>query len=234
MTEPVVGALAARGFQGPLSRKSLAFYRVVRVVFMGFFRIWLRLEVVGKDKAPETGGFVLVAGGHRSILDTGIVAAASQRTLRYMGAEKYFAAPGLGWFLRSAGGFPVERTATDRDALRLSEEVLSRGEPLVVFAEGTRFSGPVVQPFQQGAAFLACRAQVPVLPVGMGGAERAWPKGQKFIRPSKVVVVVGEPMMPPAPTDGRRVKRSAVRAFNDELQIRVQELFDDAQRRAGS
>jgi len=228
----VASSLAIRGFQGPQSRKSQAFYRLVLVVFMSFFRLWLRLEVRGAT-APSSGGFVLAAGGYRSILDTGVVASATKRTPRYMGAEKYFAAPVLGWFLRSVGGFPVERTATDRDALRLSEEVLASGEPLVIFPEGTRFSGPIVQPFQQGAAFLACRAQVPVVPVGMGGTERAWPKGRKFIRPSKVVIVVGEPMYPPAP-DGARVKRSAVRAFNDELHARIQELFDEAQIRAGA
>jgi 1-acyl-sn-glycerol-3-phosphate acyltransferase len=191
------------------------------------------MEVRGRELVPERGGFILAAGGHRSILDTGVVAGVTKRTLRYMGAEKYFAAPGLGWFLRSVGGFPVERHATDRDALRLSEDVLQRGEPLVIFPEGTRFSGPEVRPFQQGAAFLACRAQVPVVPVGMGGTERAWPKGNKYIKPTKVVLVVGEPMVPPARVDGKRVKRSEVKAFNDALHRRIQALFDEAQSLAG-
>ncbi len=225
--------LADRGFQGPLSPASRRFYRVVRVVFMAFFRLWLRLDVKGIENAPTEGAFILAPGGHRSILDTGVVAGSTRRTLRYMGAETYFAAPGLGWFLRSVGGFPVERGTSDRDALRLSEEVLARGEPLVIFPEGTRYSGPVVQPLQQGAAFLACRTQVPIVPLGMGGTERAWPKGSKFIRPTKVALVVGQPMMPPVPEDGKRVKRSAVSAFNDELHAEIQRLFDEAQARVG-
>lgn len=225
--------LAGQGFSGPLSRSSRWFYQATRVVFMSFFALWLRLEVVGRQHVPETGGFILAAGGHRSILDTPVVARTSRRTFRYMGAEKYFQVPGLSWFLRSVGGFPVQRDATDRDALRLSQEVLAGGEPLVIYPEGTRFSGPEVQPLQQGAVFLACRAQVPIVPVGLGGTERAWPIGGRFIRPSKVVLVVGEPMMPPIPEDGKRVKRSAMKAYNEELHERLQELFNQAQARAG-
>lgn len=226
--------LASLGFTGPLSRSSRWFYRGTRVVFMAFFRTWCRMVVTGSGNVPSTGGFILAAGGHRSILDTPIVAGTSTRILRYMGAEKYFDVPGLSWFLKSVGGFPVQRDATDRDALRLSEEVLANGEPLVIYPEGTRFSGPVIQPLQQGAAFLACRAQVPIIPVGMGGAERAWPKGGRFIRPTKVALVVGEPLVPPVPDDGKRVKRSAVRAYSDQLHDRLQELFDEAQELAGA
>lgn len=225
--------LAQQGFTGPLPRSSRWFYRATRIVFMAFFAVWLRLSVDGEEHVPSAGGFILAAGGHRSILDTPVVAKTSTRIFRYMGAEKYFEVPGLSWFLRSVGGFPVQRDATDRDALRLSEEVLASGEPLVIYPEGTRFSGPEVQPLQQGAAFLACRAQVPIVPVGLGGTERAWPKGARFIRPTKVVLVVGEPLVPPVPEDGKRVKRSAMKAYNDQLHAELQRLFDLAQERAG-
>jgi 1-acyl-sn-glycerol-3-phosphate acyltransferase len=226
--------LASLGFTGPLSRSSRWFYQATRVVFVAFFRTWCRMTVTGSENVPPTGGFILAAGGHRSILDTPIVAGTSKRILRYMGAEKYFDVPGLSWFLRSLGGFPVQREATDRDALRLSEEVLASGEPLVIYPEGTRFSGSVIQPLQQGAAFLACRSQVPIIPVGMGGTERAWPKGGRIIRPTKVALVVGEPLVPPVPSNGKRVKRSAVRAYSDQLHTRLQELFDEAQGLAGA
>lgn len=226
--------MADLGSRGrPLSRLSRWFYRATRALFMSFFAIWLRLSVTGREHVPQTGGFILAPGGHRSILDTPVAAATSTRIYRYMGAEKYFQIPGLSWFLRSVGGFPVQRDATDREALRLSQDLLASGEPLVIYPEGTRFSGPEVQPLQNGAAFLACRAQVPIVPVGLGGTERAWPKGGRFIRPSKVCLVVGEPLVPPIPEDGKRVKRSAMKAYNEQLHARLQELFDEAQERAG-
>lgn len=210
-----------------------AAYRVLRALVAGVFRVWLRLSVRGQDHVPSTGGFILAPGGHRSILDTPLAAQAGTRVLRYMGAENYFAIPGLGLFLRSMGGFPVERSMTDRLALRLSEEVLRNGEPLVVFPEGTRQEGPIVQPLKEGAAFLACRARVPIVPVGIGGAARAMPKGARWVRPSRVAIVVGEPIHPPARVEGERVKRSTVRAVNDELHQRLQTLFDEAQIIAG-
>ncbi len=227
--DPLADALAA-ATMGPAAR---LVYRGLRSALSGVLRILLRLTVIGQEHVPATGGFVLAPGGHRSILDTPLASQAGSRVLRYMGAETYFAIPGLGLFLRAMGGFPVERSMTDRLALRLSEEVLRNGEPLVVFPEGTRQEGPIVRPLKEGAAFLACRAGVPIVPVGIGGAARAMPKGARWIRPTKVVLIVGEPIHPPQRADGERVKRSTVRAVSDELHERLQELFDEAQIRAG-
>lgn len=214
----------------PASRR---FYAVARMLVLAWMNVWFRIEVHGAANVPARGGFVLAPGAHRSILDTPLVGAVSPRMLRYMGAEKYFAAPGLGWFLRAVGGFPVERELADRKALRLSESVLADGEPLVVFAESTRGSGPIIGDLKEGAAFLACRVGVPILPVGIGGAERAMPIGGRFIRPAKIVLVIGSPLVPPASAGVERVKRSEVRALTIELGTRLQELFDEAQIRAG-
>ncbi len=211
------------------SRASKAFYEAIRRAAMAIFRRGFDLQVRGLEHVPAEGGFVLAPGGHRSIIDTPVVAASSPRMLRYMGAENYFAKPGLGWFLRSVGGFPVERASTDRAAMRIAQAVLEAGEPLVVFPESTRFSGPTVQPLKEGAAFLAARARVPIVPVGIGGAEAAWPKGQRLPRRASMALVIGEPIAPPERGDGERVKRSTIRSMTAQLHVRLQELFDEAQ-----
>lgn len=221
------------GHDVAMSARARFAYRNIRALLGAASRAWLRVEVHGGENIPDTGGFILAPGGHRSILDTPMASLASSRVLRYMGAETYFKMPILGSFLRSAGGFPVERSATDRAAMRIAEELLANGEPLVVFPEGTRQSGPLIQPLKQGAAFLACRADVLIVPVGVGGAERAMPKGRKYARPSKVVLIVGEPIVPPAREPGQRVKRSAIQSLSDDLSDRLQELFDQAQILAG-
>jgi len=213
-----------------------AMYRALRGLLLGVCKVWFRLSVTGTDNIPTEGGYILAPGGHRSILDTPIASLTGPRTLRYMGAETYFNTPGLGWFLRAMGGFPVERSMTDRAALRASEAVLTRGEPLVVFPEGTRQHGPDIQPLKEGASFLACRAGVPIVPVGIGGTERALPKGARIARPRKVAVVVGRPLYPPAKEAGEstRVKRSSVRELSAQLRSTLQLLFDEAEHQAGS
>src|SRR4029077_15075679 len=100
--------------------------------------------------------------------------------------------------------------------------------------EGTRQSGPVVCEMFDGPAYVACRAQVPILPVGLGGTEAAMPKGQRMPPPRQLTIVVGRPIAPPPPTDRGRVSRHAVKALTAQLRDEIQVLFDEAQVKAGT
>lgn len=213
----------------PMTGRGVSVYRTLQKVLRGAFRVWFRFSVEGLENVPLRGGFIVAPGAHRSILDTPVVAVAMPRVLRFMGAEKYFAIPGFGAFLTLVGGFPVERAATDREALRISAEVLGQGEGLVVFPEATRHQGPIVAPIKEGAAFLSARAQVPLLPVGIGGAERSLGIGRYLPRPTRIHVIIGAPIEPPPPGESGRVRRSLVRAHSAALAESLQVLFDRAQ-----
>jgi 1-acyl-sn-glycerol-3-phosphate acyltransferase len=154
--------------------------------------------------------------------------------MRYMGKESLWKTRFGGWFFTTAGGFPVQRGSADRDALRAGREVLDRGEPLVLFPEGTRQFGPKVQPLFQGAAYLACRTGAPIVPVGIGGSEAAMPKGSKMVYPKRLTIVVGAPIYPPDPGPSGRVPRRAVSDMTEELATAIQRLFDEAQQLAGT
>ncbi len=217
----------------PLTASAQRWYRLFRVPVVGLLKLGFRIEVIGADNVPETGPFILTPGAHQSIADTPAVAAVTTRMLRFLGAEKFFAVPVFGRWLTMVGGFPVERDATDRQALRVAEAILESGQPLVVFPEATRASGPEVQPIKPGAAFLACRTGSPIVPVGLGGGARALPKGSYVPRPTKLVLVVGQPIVPPVAPDGGRVPRREVSALTDRLQTELQALFVQAQMAAG-
>jgi 1-acyl-sn-glycerol-3-phosphate acyltransferase len=135
--------------------------------------------------------------------------------------------------LSALGAFPVTRGSADREALKRCIAVLEAGEPLVLFPEGTRQSGPIVQPLFDGAAYVAVKAGVPIIPVGIGGSERVMPKGSKMIYPRKCVLVVGEPIIAAMDETGR-VPRSAVKDVTSRLYEDLQRLFDEAQRLAGT
>ena len=206
-------------------------YRFARRLCVGFCRIWLRMRVEGLENVPRSGAFI-VAPVHRSYIDTPIVSVVTTRRLRYMGKDTLWKYPASAWLLSSLGGFPVTRGTADREALKRCIEVLKGGEPLVLFPEGERKSGPIVKPLFDGAAYVAAKAGVGILPVGIGGSERVMPKGKNFILPKRVHVIVGE-LIPPLRTDGARVPRAAMSSMSAELHDELQRLFDTAQVRAG-
>ena len=211
------------------------FYAFVRGAIWVASKLWFRIEIRGREHIPKEGAFVLAPGAHRSNIETLVVCLVTRRRLRYMGKDSLWK-PRIGdWILSALGGFPVNRSGADREALHQTLEIIGHGEPVVMFPEGTRRSGPTISPedMRDGAAYVASRAQIPIVPVGIGGSEAALPSGSKFVRPVKMVMIVGEPMSPPPLKESGRTSRSGVRTMTEDLRVRLQALFDDAQRAAG-
>lgn len=219
-------------FMAGSSRSSRVFYGVVRAIVIGLVRVVTRVTVVGRENIPADGAFLL-APIHRSNIDTPLVAAVTRRRMRFMGKDSLWRVRPVGWIVSALGAFPVTRGSADREALRRCVLVLEAGEPLVLFPEGTRQSGPRVMPLFDGAAYVAVKAGVPIVPVGIGGSEGVMPKGSRMIRPRKCVVVVGVPLIAPVDESGR-VPRSAVREVTERLSSELQRLYDEAQDRAGT
>jgi 1-acyl-sn-glycerol-3-phosphate acyltransferase len=199
-------------------------YYTVRCIVTAFNRTWCRMSVHGREHVPRHGIFVL-APVHRSILDTPIASGLTWRHMRFMGADKYWKQPAFGRLLTALGGFPVSRGTADREALRRSIELLESGQPLVLFPEGERKSGPVVQPLFEGAAYVAVKAGAPIVPVGIAGSERAMPKGAKFIAPRKVRVEIGPPLHA-VPGGSPKEQRAAARELTERLRAEMQRLMD--------
>jgi len=219
---PRAGALAtATPFQ-------LAFYGVARAVFAGWAYTFWRVRVKGRRNLPASGAYVL-APVHRSNIDTILMGCVSRRRLRYMGKDSLWKKRWSAWVLTALGGFPVHRGTADREALRLGEEAIRSGEALVIFPEGTRRSGPVVKDLFEGAAFIALRAGVPIVPVGIGNSEQAMPKGAKGLRPVKIGMVIGQPIMPPPREPGGRGSRRQVHELTQRLEAELQALMDEAE-----
>ncbi len=214
---------------GEPTRWARLLYTVVRSALVGLCYLWFRLEISGREHVPAEGAFIL-APVHRSNLDTPIVAAVTRRPMRFMGKDSLWGVHrAFSWFISALGAFPVARGTVDRDALRRCQSVLEAGQPLVLYPEGTRQSGPQLHELFDGPAFLALRTGVPVVPVGIGGSERAQRKGSKFIRPTKVRVVIGPPILPPVTGQGRATSRRAVRELSAALGHDLQLLFGQAQ-----
>jgi 1-acyl-sn-glycerol-3-phosphate acyltransferase len=214
------------------SATSRVFYTLIRGLVVGICVGYTRTKVVGKHNIPTTGAFLL-APIHRSNIDTPLAAAVTRRRMRFMGKDTIWKVKPIGWIISALGAFPVTRGTADREALKRCIAVLEAGEPLVLFPEGTRQSGPMVQPLFDGAAYVAVKAGVPIIPVGIGGSEGVMPKGSKMIYPKKCIVIVGEPISVPRDETGK-VARSAVKELTETLSGELQRLFNEAQSMAGT
>lgn len=217
---------------GSPSRGTRISYGLVRGLILLVAKLLGRVTVIGADKVPTDGAFVL-APVHRSNVDFALTSILTRRPMRYMGKDSIWKSKALGRFVTVLGAFPVHRGSADRDALKACTDIVKGGSPLVMFPEGTRCHGPVIEELFDGTAFVASRCQVPIIPLGIGGSEAMMPKGTKLLRPSKLVLLVGDPIAPPALTESGRVPRSAVGELTARLHTELQALFDDAQELAG-
>jgi 1-acyl-sn-glycerol-3-phosphate acyltransferase len=228
------GAVEAPGRHQPFEidpRRSML-YRAERMVFVTVLWTWFRPKVVGRENIPASGPAIL-APVHRSFADFGFAAFCTERKLFFMTKDEMWKNKWLGKLLLTVGAFPVHRESADREALQRAEEVLRRGELLVIFPEGTRREGAVVEDLMEGATFLSARTGAPIVPIGIGGSDLAMPKGSAVPKPRTIQLVIGPAIPPPPRTEGGRVSRSAVRAATEALTPQLQAVYDEAREKTG-
>lgn len=167
-------------------------YWPIRAVFWPFFILYFRLRWKGSKHIPKQGP-VIIAANHRSFLDPFVIGAMSRRPMYFVAKRELFEGHRLQrWFLNSLGAFPVDRGNGDGDAMGSAKTILERGEPVVIFPEGTRIRpGGLGRP-RRGVGRLALETGAPVVPVAVIGTERIR-TGMK-IRPHKVRIRCGAAM----------------------------------------
>jgi 1-acyl-sn-glycerol-3-phosphate acyltransferase len=180
-----------------------------------FGRAMSRITVEGAiDEIPHDGPLILAAN-HASNLDAVVLGSWLMprlgRRIHWLGKKELFDWPIIGWAAANGGVHPVDRGAADVDAFRLAQRILDEGNVLFVFPEGTRSADGSLHEARDGLALLALRTGAPIVPLGIAGSHRVWPRGQKLPRPGgHVTVRVGRPFRPgdelPAETDRRAAK----------------------------
>ena len=170
------------------------FYTILRVIIGWWARWYLRLEVIGREHVPSSGG-LLVACNHVSYLDIPMLACALGRRADFMGKLELFRAPVIGWIYRWLGGFPVRRGGVSKEALHEAARRLRAGRVVVIYPEGqiNETGGPL--PPKPGVGMIVARSGVPVLPTYVVGTDEAMPRGQWWIRPRPVKVLIGRPLL---------------------------------------
>lgn len=195
---------------------------VVRPVMSGLAQPTRR----GTDRLSDLTGPAVFAANHHSHVDTPLLLSSLPTPWRHRAvvgaAADYFFGTRITGTLSALviGAIPIDRTKISRTSTDLARDLINEGWSLVVFPEGGRSPDGWGQPFRGGAAFIAQRTNVPVVPVHIEGTGRILRKGKSTPTRSRTTITFGEPLYCRDDEDAR--------AFNTRIEARVAELADEA------
>lgn len=145
-----------------------------------------KVKVSGSVDLEKDKGYI-ICSNHLNMFDPVFIACFTERQISFMGKKELFDKPILGGLFRKLSAFPVDRSKGDLGALKTAIEILSSNNVMAMFPEGTRSKTGELGEFKRGAALIASRADVPIVPVKIVGNYRLF---------SKMELRIGEPLYP--------------------------------------
>ena len=193
-------------------------HRIAQVWARGCVKIsGSRLVVLGTENLRKHP-VAVYAANHTSYMDTPVIFSTLPFQFRILAKKELWTMPFIGWHLNRSGQIPVDSVSSSSTVSSLGAAVraLRAGMPLFVFPEGARTPDGTTQPFLAGAAFLAIRAQVPLVPIALSGVYDLLPIHTRHFYPSEITLIVGEPIS----TVGMTLRQV------EELNIRLRETIE--------
>lgn len=201
-------------------------FRILHIIALMLTKLTSRPEVIGRERIPRDPPYIL-ATNHLSAFDIPLLAAVFPHAIRALAAIEHRSNPLYALVLEASGAIWVRRGEVDRQALRTALAVLERDEVVGVAPEGTRADkSHALQEGKAGTAYLATRAKVPIVPVGLAGTEKIKSSLLGLRRP-RVRVMIGEPFR--LPKSGR-VRSEELREYTDLIMHRIAELLPEEYR----
>jgi len=171
-------------------------YIIAKFIFLIIFKLFFRLKVTGQENIPQDVPFIIVAN-HSSLLDPVILGVSIKPKIIFIAAAYLFEIRWLGYLLQKANSIPVHREnyTNNIKSIKQALKMLQKGEVLGIFPEGGVDRQKDDLPIKAGAAFLATRVGVPIVPIKIKGADKVLPRGAKFIRSlNKIEVEIKKPI----------------------------------------
>jgi 1-acyl-sn-glycerol-3-phosphate acyltransferase len=189
------------------------------------FRPWVR----GMENIPATGPLIL-ASNHLSFSDSIFLPLQSRRPVVFLAKSEYFTGKGIKgaltrWFFKSTGQLPIDRSGgkASEASLNTGLQVLSQGQVLGIYPEGTRSPDGRLYRGRTGIARMVLESKVPVIPVAMIDTEKVQPIGKRLPRIRRIGIVVGTPL-DFSRFDGMEGDRIVLRAITDEIMYELRKL----------
>jgi 1-acyl-sn-glycerol-3-phosphate acyltransferase len=201
-------------------------YYLVRIIGIIVVKVTSRPECIGLENIPDEPPYILVTN-HLSVFDSPLLLTLCPHTIRAFAAAKHKRNPIYAPLLAAGGSIWVRREEIDREALRMALKVLASGEALGMAPEGTRAREThALQKAKMGAAYIATRADVPLVPVGITGTEQI-KRNLPRLRRTDVRVVIGKPFRLP---NSGRVRGQKLHEYTDLIMQRIAELLPEEYR----
>ncbi len=172
----------------------LIWYRFVQHTSGILALVLMRWRATGQGNIPRRGAVLLVCN-HLSFLDVFFLGIPLRRPLNYVARSTLFVSL-VGAFIRSVGGFPIQREGLGASGMKETLKRLKAGGIVALFPEGTRSPDGELVPMKPGIAVLATRVGVPVIPAGLAGVFETWPRSRRLPVPHPVRVHYGRPIWP--------------------------------------
>jgi 1-acyl-sn-glycerol-3-phosphate acyltransferase len=168
-------------------------YIIIKSFSLIIFKLIFRLKIIGSENIPKTGPFIIVAN-HSSLLDGFVLVSFVRLKITFMSAAYLFKMPFVGYILQGVGAIPVQGKGKDIKLIKEAMKVLQAGGVLGIFPEGRITNQKDDFSAKAGAAYLAVKADVPIIPMAIKGAGKALPVGAKFPKLNKIEVKIGKPI----------------------------------------
>jgi 1-acyl-sn-glycerol-3-phosphate acyltransferase len=181
-------------------------------------------EIKGVENIPLTGG-LLIATNHMSRMDIPVLFQTPNRPdMTALVTTKYLKYPLLRWFIITAQGIWLDRDTADFGAFRNAVDALNKGMAVGISPEGTRSSTAQLLEGKPGAALLALRTGVPILPVAISGTEDSVEQMRHFKRPH-IVCEYGKPIQAPKMDRGNR--EGQLQQLTDEIMCQIAAMLPE-------
>ncbi len=167
-------------------------YYIARAICWLLLKIFWRMEIIGIENLPESGGLI-IASNHVSYLDPAVLAASLNRKIYFITKKEVFKNTFVSFILKNLNAFSVDRENVDILAFKKAMNILRKEEVLGIFPEGTRSLNGELQELKLGAIKIAMKTGVPILPVGIIGTHKIYPRGVNFpiLFKHKIIVKYG-------------------------------------------
>jgi len=197
------------------------FYNLVKFLMIVIVPLLTRWRVKGRENVPAHGPLLVVAN-HISNADPPLIAISLGRKVKFMAKRDLFRSRLSNSVMHGFGAFPVSKGQVDIGALRRARRVLGKNKALVVFPEGRRSRKEQLVSAYSGAALIALRSDVTLLPVGISGTEKMESISWLWHRP-RITINIGHPFRLP-PVDGRLTKEE-LSGSTDSIMEHIAELL---------